>query len=149
MQKQRLNNNKNIPSNGKSKIKSQSPNEKIDKKTKKNKFNKNVIKDYESNSENEEYEEEEDENNIDGNNNKKNNITKKRIKNRNKKTKINNRKENNSNSEKDEEIEEEEEYIDEKGFNKNRKSMANYNRRNKIDTSARMSGMREMNHLYY
>jgi len=105
-------NNKNIPSNRKSKIKSQSPNEKIDKKTKKNKFNKNGIKDDELNSENEEYEEEEDENSIDGNNNKKNNITKKRIKNRNNKTKINNRKENNSNSEKDEEIEEEEEYID-------------------------------------
>ena len=46
---------------------------------------------------------------------------------------------NDNKSEKDKIIKQEE-----KGFNKNRKSMANYNRRNKIDTSARMSGMREM-----
>ena len=33
---------------------------------------------------------------------------------------------------------------EEKGYNKNRKSIINYNRRNKIETIARSSGMREM-----
>ena len=44
-----------------------------------------------------------------------------------------------------EQIVSEKELIKEKkGFNKNRKSMINYNRRNKIEISARSSGVREM-----
>ena len=34
--------------------------------------------------------------------------------------------------------------LEKKGFNKNRKSMVNYNRRNKIELAARSSGVREM-----